>query len=137
MSEAINIFEQASKQKLRFASTRGSLAVEDLWDLPLTSGQVNLNDLAVNVNRAIKESEGEESFVPTAKAGNADVARLHLQLDVLKRIIAVKVEERDAREAARDKLVKKRVLQEALAEAQTNALKSKTPEEIQAMIDAL
>lgn len=133
----LNIFEQATKQKLRFASVRGSLSVEDLWDLSLTSGQINLNDLAVGVNRSLKESEGEESFVPTTKTGDADVARLRLQLDVLKRIIAVKVEERDVREAARDKSAKKRVLQEALVEAQNTALKSKTPEEIQAMIDAL
>lgn len=33
----ISIFEQASRQKLRFETSAGKLSIEDLWDLPLTS----------------------------------------------------------------------------------------------------
>ncbi len=29
------MFEEASKLKLRFETTRGLVAVEDLWDIPL------------------------------------------------------------------------------------------------------
>lgn len=30
------MFKQASKMKLRFATSKGNLSVEDLWDLSLT-----------------------------------------------------------------------------------------------------
>ena len=46
---AVNIFEQASRNKLRFdTNIKGVISTEDLWDLPLTSdtGRVNLDDIA-------------------------------------------------------------------------------------------
>ena len=33
----MNIFEYATRAKLRFASSRGDLTVEQLWDVPLRS----------------------------------------------------------------------------------------------------
>ena len=136
MSE-INLFEQAARQKLRFASTRGSLSVEDLWDLPLSKGQVNLNDLAVGISRSLKDV-AEESFVPAAKkADNAETKRLQLQLDLLKHVIGIKLEEQDARAKAQERAAKRQELMDALEEAQRGALKSKTPEELQAMLAAL
>lgn len=137
MSE-INLFEQASKAKLRFASARGNLTVEDLWDLKLTTGQVNLNDIGVAVQRALKDTSPDESLVPSAKkADSAAIKTLKLQLDVVKHIIAIKLEEQDVREKAQTKADQRRVLMEALAESQSASLKGKSPEEIQAMIDAL
>jgi hypothetical protein len=35
----MNIFEQATRAKIRFSTPVGMLSVEDLWDLPLTSTQ--------------------------------------------------------------------------------------------------
>ena len=58
----MSMFEKASRLKLRFASTRGGLSVEDLWDLSLA----NLNGLAKGINKAIKASE-EEDFLKEAK----------------------------------------------------------------------
>lgn len=137
MSE-INLFEQASKAKLRFASARGNLTVEDLWDLKLTTGQVSLNDIGVAIQRALKETSADESLVPAAKkADTSAVTTLKLQLAVVKHIIDVKLAEQDVREKAQAKADQRRVLMEALAESQSASLKGKSPEEIQAMIDAL
>ena len=33
----MNIFEQATRAKIRYHSPNGLIGVEDLWDLPLTS----------------------------------------------------------------------------------------------------
>lgn len=44
-----NIFEQAVRQKLRFQTVRGLLTVEQLWDLPLDKGEVNLYQIATEL----------------------------------------------------------------------------------------
>lgn len=63
MSEGttINIFEQTSRLKLRFDTTKGMLTAEDLWDLPLTSdaGKANLDDVAQSLHRELKDAETE------------------------------------------------------------------------------
>ena len=33
----LNIFEKASKQKLRFVTSKGMISSEDLWDMSLQS----------------------------------------------------------------------------------------------------
>ena len=38
----INIFEQASRKALRFQTIKGELTVEQLWQLNLDKGEVNL-----------------------------------------------------------------------------------------------
>lgn len=131
----VNIFEQASRQKIRFNTWNGNLNTEDLWDLPLTStaGKVNLDSIARDVNRAVKEQE-EESFVTSPAKKNRTVL---LAFEVVKAIIKVRLEENAAIATAVAKAKQKQVLVDALAAAQSNALGAKTPEEIQALIDAL
>jgi hypothetical protein len=64
---AINIFEYASRNKIRFASPRGELSVEQLWDIPLRSkDDFNLNTIAQTANKAVKNAT-EESFVETTR----------------------------------------------------------------------
>lgn len=137
-----NMFEVATKLKLRFSTPQGLLSVEDLWDLPLksnTANRANLNDVARGINTQLKDAAESESFVPEEKTSNNDVhvKTLQVMLDLVKHIIAVKVQERDAARIAREKAETKQKLMSALADAQDASLKSKTPEEIQAMIDAL
>ncbi len=106
---ARNIFEAASIGKIRFETTRGLITTEDLWDLPLTAGMVNLDNVAKAVNKRLRETE--ESFVVTTKKDKL----LELKLDVVKHVIAVKLEEvKDAKEAAK-RAEKKEILSEAIA----------------------
>jgi len=110
----MNIFEQATRQKLRFESIRGALSTDDLWDLPLTSKNgFDLDSVARATNAQLKAA-GEESFV--ASVPNPAKARLELQMEVIKHIIAVRMQENEnaknlaARRAEREKLL--RVLEE-------------------------
>jgi len=99
------MFEQAARLKLRFATSQGTLTAEDLWDIPLTSrtGKANLDDIARAYNRRLKEQE-EESFVEKpAKSSTI----LQLGFRIVKHIIGVRLEERDA-ELARIKAANKR-----------------------------
>lgn len=46
----MDIFVQATRMKLRFSTPAGLMTVEDLWDLPLQKGKVNLDALAVGIS---------------------------------------------------------------------------------------
>ena len=50
----INIFEQASRAKLRFDSVKGQLVTEQLWDLPLQSKtNFDLDTVAKGISGAL------------------------------------------------------------------------------------
>ena len=125
----MNIFEIASKQKLRFSSIRGELTTEQLWDLPLQtrSGGFDLDTIAKDVNRSLK-GVTDESFVSTKESPAK--AKFELQLEILKYIIAVKMKaESDARDRAA-KIAQKEKLLNILAEKEDDALKSLSSEEL-------
>lgn len=124
----MNIFEQASKKKLRFPSIKGELTVEQLWDLPLVSKVgFDLDCIAKSINSQLK-SVADESFVVTSD--NPAKGLLELQLEIAKHIIAVKIE---VAETARNKAAKsaeREKLLGILAEKQDEALKALTPDEL-------
>lgn len=130
-----NIFESAARIKLRFASMRGELTVEQLWDVPLRSrDDFNLNAIAKTANRALKEIS-EESFVATSKT--PEHARRELAMEVVKHIIGIKlVEEVRAEERAAKRQEKEKLLQ-ILAEKQDGKLSELSEKELQKRIAAL
>ena len=129
------MFEKAIKQKLRFDSNRGQLTTEDLWDLPLTSRNgFDLDTIAKAVNSKIKEAQ-EESFVKVRSNPAQD--KLTLQLDILKYIIADKMQEAEAKATAVARQQQRQKLEEVLASKQEDALKGLSVEELQAQINAL
>lgn len=91
-----NLFEKAARGKYRFNSAKGLLTVEQLYDLPLKSGTVNLNQIAIDLNREIKETQ-EESFVDTKSTVDQQLVD---RLEIVKHIIAtIKQEQEDANKA--------------------------------------
>lgn len=135
----INIFEQATKQKLRFQTPNGVFTVEDLWDLPLQhSTKADLDGLAVKLDTQLKESsETKSSFVKPEAVTNERQARLQLAFDIVMHIINLKIEARDAAQQASDKAARKQELLGLLAQKEAQALQEKSADEIRAMIDAL
>jgi hypothetical protein len=126
------MFEKASRIKLRFATPAGLISTEDLWDLPLTSkvGAANLDDLAKGLNRKI--GDNEESFVDKpAKTNTTD----QLAFDIVKRIIEVRLEEREAAKTARDKAVRKQKILGILADKKDEALKSMDVADLEKLLE--
>lgn len=129
-----SIFEQATKQKLRFLTQKGELSTETLWELPLQSrSSINLDDLAKQVNARLKSSD-VESFVTDNVNANADDK---LRLDILKHIINAKLKERDARRDAIETAERKKVLLAALANKQSENIQNLSEEDIKAELAKL
>lgn len=134
MSE-VNIYKEASISALRFPSIKGSLSVEQLWEMPLTSRTgFDLDNVAKTVNAALKE-EAEESFVE--KSTNPRKVQLQLMLDILKDVISTKQD--FAKKASKQKAnaTEKARLLEVLHGKKDQELQALTPAEIQARIDAI
>ena len=124
-----NIFETASKIKLRISTGRGLLSVEDLWDLSLES----LDTIAISVNKELKANQ-EESFIGKKTKAN-DI--LELKLEILKHIITVKLAEKQAKAQRAERNAKLAQLRELAASKQNEALAGSSLEEINNMIAEL
>lgn len=131
----MNIFERASRKALRFESPRGFLTTEQLWDLKLTSRNgVDLDSLARSTNQELKQV-AEESFVSTAS--NPIKVDLELKLDILKHIIAAKLEAAEKSQKAAANKVERDRLTAILYEKKDQEMSQLSAEEIQARIDQL
>jgi hypothetical protein len=133
----MNIFERASRAKLRFASDVGGLTTEQLWDLPLTSTSAvrpDLDKLARATNTELKSLD-EGSFVKTTP--DPRKVLLELQLDILKHVIDAKLVAKAANEKAAETAERKHKLLSALANKEEEALSGMSKEEIEAEIAKL
>jgi len=132
----MKMFEQATRMKYRFPSSRGELSVEQLWDVPLRSkDDFNLDKVARGINREL-EAATEESFVDTVKSNPAKEA-LETKLGIVKHVIAVKIdEEEQAKKNAENKLEREKLLK-ILAEKKDGKLSELSEKELQKRIDAL
>lgn len=128
----MNIFEQASREKLRFETAKGYITTEDLWSLPLTSrstASVSLDDIAKSLNKQIKESS-EESFVVKRSTVNE---LLTLRFEIVKHIIAELLAQKEQAATDAKKREQKQVLAELIAQKSQDNLKEKSLEELIAM----
>ena len=132
----MNIFEQATRKALRFATDRGPVTVEQLWQMPLQSKNLfDLDNVAKACNAKVK-SFAEESFVTTASSNPAK-AEAELALEVVKHIIAVKMAEAaDAAQAAKKAETRQKILS-VMAEKQDEALKGMSMEDLKKQLEAL
>ena len=130
-----NIFEFAARNKLRFASVRGELSVEQLWDVPLRSrDDFNLNMIAKTANKALKEIS-EESFVETTKT--PEHTRREAAMETVKYVIDAKLAEETAAKSRAEKKQEKEKLLGILAEKQAGKLSELSEKELQKRIAAL
>ena len=131
----INIFEFASRNKLRFVSTRGELTLEQVWDVPLRSrDDFNLNTVAKAASKALKDAT-EESFVETSKT--AAHVRLETALEVVKHVIDTRLSEETAAKKRADNKVEKEKLLAILAEKQDGKLSAMSEAELKKRIAAI
>ena len=128
------MYKQGIIAKVRFNSQKGQIAMEDLYDLPLTSARgVSLDGLAKDVNRELKNS-AEESFVTDASKASSE---LQLKLDILKDVIAFKKEQSENKKSAVANKAKKEKIKEILAKKQDDGLESMSEADLNKMYESL
>lgn len=132
----MEIFEKATRKKLRFETPNGDLTTEQLWDLPLTAvgDRANLDALARATNAELKDI-AEGSFVEVKPNPRKD--DLSLKLDILKHVIGVRLAERDAATKAAENAERRKRLMAALADKEAQSLAGMSAEEIRAELDKL
>jgi len=123
-----NLFEVATRNKFRFPF-RGLISVEDLWVLSLT----NLDSIFKTLNSELKQIK-EESLLNTKS--NAD-KELDMKIEIVKYIVAVKIEEENSKLQAKEKKEQKQKIMEILAVKQDENLQNMTPEELKDMLEKL
>jgi hypothetical protein len=130
-----NIFERASRLKLRFDTPKGLITAEDLWDLPLTSGtnKANLDDVARGLHRELKDANTQSFVLKPAKADDD----LQTAFDVVKHVIDVRLAENEEARVKTENREKKQRILELISRKQDEALGAKSVEELQEMVTAL
>lgn len=134
--ETQNLFEEATRKRVRFSTVRGDITVEDLWDLPLqsTKGDFDLDAVAKACNRDVKATE-EESFVKPKSAGAASIASL--KLDVVKHVIAVKMKAKEDAELKAKKLANRQIIMAAMERKQNAQIESMSMEDLEKALKEL
>lgn len=131
----MNIFERAARGKYRFASSKGQLTTEDLFDLPLQGRGANLDDIAVALDREL-EAAAPKSFVsPTAADGKR--SEIECKLEIVKHVIASKLAANAAAEQRQVKAEKRRKLLDALDRKEDEEIQGKSREQLLAELEAL
>lgn len=125
----VNLFEQATRNKFRYVTTKGSVTTEDLWDLALNE----LDNVAKLLNKQIKEAT-EESYIQTKSSANTV---LQQKFDIVIRIINVKLQEQKERELAKEKKARKQQLLELIEQKENEKLSSLSIDELRKQLEEL
>lgn len=123
-----NLFEMATRSKIRFPSTKGELSVEDLWDL-------SDKDLDV-VYKNLKDQEVKSSEESLLDDANVD-PKLTAAIGIVKYIFTTKRNERLAEKERINKKLTQRKYIDALSKKQDEAIEKMSEAELRAMIDSL
>lgn len=129
MSNSANLFEVASRRKLRFDSKHGKITVEELWDLSLDS----IDSIAVALNNKIKTTE-TVSFVSNVSSVNTEDK---LKFDIVIHIINTRKAESDALRERAVNAERARTIRAELSRRKEDAIKTKSDEDLQKELDEL
>ena len=122
------MFEFALRNKVRFPY-KGMISVEDLYDL----GARELDSVFKTLNAQVKKSQ-EESLLATK---TKEDETLSIQIEIVKYIFNTKLAEAEAAKQSRELKEKKQMLLGLIAEKENEELKSKSADELKAMLESL
>ena len=120
-----NMFEIATRNKFRFPF-KGVISTEDLWDLSVES----LDNVFKTLNSEMKKTK-EESLLST-KSKDDEV--LELKIEIVKHIVAVKQEEKEARERKFLDRERNQKIMSIIAAKQDEQLHNMSVEELQKLL---
>lgn len=128
MNNTTNIFEYAVRNKVRFPY-KGMVDVEDLWDLSVEE----LDKIYKILNAQVKQSQ-EESLLLTKSVTDE---LLETQIEIVKHIVTVKLQEQAARAKAADKAAERQKILGIIARKQNESLENSSIEDLNKMLEAL
>ena len=124
----MTLFEKATRKKLRFSTSVGKITVEDLWDLSLE----RLDKIAQELHALVRNGE-TVSFIDAPNT-SASFKKDKLKFDVVKRIIEVRLEDKqEAEKVAAEKAKRKRIMH-LIDKKKEKALEEKSLEELEALL---
>ena len=130
-----NLFQIATRRKMRFTSIRGLMSAEDLWEIPLRSKDgFNLNEIAKEANRKVKAAD-EESFVDVDSTPESRV--VEMALAVVMQVIEVMLDEEKTQKKAAENAKERQKLLRILAEKKVGALSDLSVAELEKRINDL
>jgi hypothetical protein len=123
------MYKQASKLGLRFATEKGNLSVEQLWDL----SQTELSNSIKSVKKLLKQNtdDDELSFLGDTVVTD-DVNKLRFEL--LKDVYLTKKKEAEELRTAKEDKARKQKIAEIIAEKKEGALRDKSIEELEQLM---
>lgn len=131
----MEIYKKAAKKKLRFSTNRGSLPVEQLWDLP----KEEIRELVIKAREAAKKSSGEVSDTELSFLDSPAKAKAtddELRFEILKDIyLTKKTAEEKAQKRAEAKANNKKIL-ELIARKQDEALEKKSIKDLEKLLES-
>ena len=131
----VNIFEQATRQGLRFNTNRGMFSVEDLWTLPLTGNNgFNLDTLAIGLYKNNQDAVKIQSFVSQKSLTNPED---ELRFEIIKHIIDVRLKEAEKAMQAKEQADKKQKILSVIYRKKDMALEEASMEELKKMLKEL
>lgn len=122
------MFEMATRRKMRFPF-KGLISVEDLWDLSVK----NLDLVYKSLNSELKQVQ-EESLLDVKTESDKE---LDLKIEIIKYIVAIKLEEEKSRLEAKERKEQKQKILEVLATKKDQELNNKSVEELQEILNRL
>lgn len=130
----MEIYKKASKKKLRFATNRGPLSVEHLWDLP----KEEIKQLVIKAREDAKKSTGEIideelAFLdaPAKTKSTDDELRFAILKDIY---LTKKAAEEKAQKKAAARENNKKIL-DLIARKQDEALEKKSIKDLEKMLE--
>lgn len=122
-----NIYKYAAEHKLRFPF-RGSISVEDLFDLSLE----NLDIVFKELNKRVKASN-EESLIDTGTMTEAD-EELAVSVEIVRDVFAQKKAEIELRKRAAARKAERQRIAEIIAKKENESLESLSIDELKALL---
>ena len=120
-----NKFEYAIRNKLRFPY-KGTISVEDLWDLSVTE----LDSIFKVLNKKAKTAEEESLLATKTKEDEA----LTVQISIIKYVVATKLAEKKAKEREKEIKAENQKIMSIIAMKEDEALHNMSIEQLKAKL---
>ena len=125
MAEA-NIWKYAAKNKLVFATNKGTLNASDLFDLKIE----DLDKIYANLKKQ-EDNQNTYTLLDTKKKENAD---LEIKIQLVKEVFDDKIAAKDAAEKAAQTREQNRKIKDIIERKKDQELENKSIEELEKMI---